>query len=228
MHIKLPYAFQVTGKVPGTRKMDRVIAADWLSINVASASFLDAPVCVSWSRRHDYNFFDYHAVGEEGRVDIRTFNGNFYRPLTGVGALMEVDDITERLLIDYDPHTDNPEKLIAAQVSFACNKGGYPRPSFEGETRSNEQDIAQALTERRRVTVPRRNRVGALPRTRPRSGGGFRPQSQHLHQPGFPGQIHAGSQQVFHLRDGRNGRRARFRSRPHGTSRRAYRGPRVS
>ena len=34
MHIKLPYAFQTTGKVPGTRRMDRVIASDWLTLNI--------------------------------------------------------------------------------------------------------------------------------------------------------------------------------------------------
>ncbi|MCS4089713.1 hypothetical protein [Rhizobium sp. BK176] len=148
MHIKLPYAFQVTGKVPGSRRMDRVIAADWLSVNVATASFLDAPVCISWTRRHDFNFFEDHAVGEEGRVDIRTFNGNFYRPLTGMGTPMRAEDIVDRILIDYEPHSDKPEQLVLTQVSFAINKGGYPRPSFVGETLSNEQDIAQALTEK--------------------------------------------------------------------------------
>lgn len=148
MHVKFPYAFQVTGKVPGSRKMDRVIAADWISVNVASASLLDAPVCISWTRRHDYNFFDSNAVGDEGRVDIRTFNGNFYRPVTNAGTPMQAEGVTERIWIDYEPHSDKPELLGAAQVSFAYNKGGYPRPSFVGETLSNEQDIATALTEK--------------------------------------------------------------------------------
>jgi hypothetical protein len=148
MHLKLPYAFQVTGKVPGTRKMDRVIVCDWLSVNVDSASFLDAPMCLSWTRRHDYNFFEDHAVGVEGRVDVRTFNGKFHRPLTDLGTPLQATGVAGRVLIDYGPHSDKPEELAAAQAAFPFFPGRYPRPSFVGETLSNEQDIAQALTEK--------------------------------------------------------------------------------
>jgi hypothetical protein len=148
MHLKLPYAFQVTGKVPGTRKMDRVVVCDWLSVNVNSASLLDAPVCLSWTSRHDYNFFEDHAVGVEGRVDIRTFNGKFYRPLTDLGTPLQATGIAARVLIEYGHHSDKPEELAAAQAEFPFFQGRYPRPAFVGETFSNEHDIAQALADK--------------------------------------------------------------------------------
>lgn len=148
MHIKLPYAFQTTGKVPGTRKMDRVVACDWLTVNVAAVGNLDAPVCLSWTREAAYNFFEDHALGQEGRVDIRTFDGNFYRPLTEPGGLFKTTDANGRVLIDYTPHSDKPEELAAAQIAFLHFPERYSRPQFDGETFSNEQDIVEALTKR--------------------------------------------------------------------------------
>ncbi|MBY3151083.1 hypothetical protein HFO56_01490 [Rhizobium laguerreae] len=130
--------------------MDRVVVADLLPINVASAGLLDAPVRISWTRSHDhaYNFFEDYAIGDDGRVDVRTFNGNFYRPLTNAGTPLDVASATERVLIDYQPHSDKPQELAAAQVVATQFPGRYPRPTFAGETLSNEQDIVQALTER--------------------------------------------------------------------------------
>ncbi|MCV9963648.1 hypothetical protein OIU34_17245 [Pararhizobium sp. BT-229] len=148
MHIKLPYAFQVTGKVPGTRKMDRVIACDWLTVNVATAGNLDAPVCLSWTREAAYNFFEDHALGTEGRVDIRTFDGNFYRPLTQVNDSFKAADVAGRVLIDYQPHSDKAEELPAAQIAFVHFPERYARPEFAGETFTNEQDIVEALTKK--------------------------------------------------------------------------------
>lgn len=148
MHIKLPYAFQTTGKVPGTRKMDRVVACDWLTVNVASVGHLDAPICVSWTREAAYNFFEDHAVGGEGRVDIRMFDGNFYRPLTEVNDSFKAEDVAGRVLIDYQPHSDKPEEFAAAQIAFNHFPERYARHEFDGETFSNEQDIVEALTER--------------------------------------------------------------------------------
>jgi hypothetical protein len=148
MHIKLPYAFQVSGRAAGSRKMDRVVAADWLSVAVASTGLLDAPVCLSWTRRHAYNFFEDHVIGDEGRVDIRTFNGDFYRPLTNAGTPLDAAEVGERVLIDYQAHSDKPHELAAAQLALPHFPGRYPRPVFAGETYSNEQDIVQALTEK--------------------------------------------------------------------------------
>ncbi|MCZ7861769.1 hypothetical protein O9X98_10295 [Agrobacterium salinitolerans] len=149
MHIKLPYAFQITGKVPGTRRMDRVIASDWLTVNVASVGYLDAPICLSWTREAAYNFFENHAVGPEGRVDIRTFDGNFYRPLTQVGDSLKADDLAGTVLIDYRMHSDDKaEELSVAQKVLSHFPENRGRPDFVGETFSNEQDIVDALTKR--------------------------------------------------------------------------------
>ncbi|MDW9478866.1 hypothetical protein GOB57_09230 [Sinorhizobium meliloti] len=149
MHIKLPYVFQITGKVPGTRRMDRVIAGDFLEVNVATASHLDAPICVSWTRVDAYNFFEDFALGQEGRVDIRMFDGEYYRPLTNVGnTALQASDIAGRVLIDYQPHSQKWEELAAAQAVLAVFPERYARPAFVGETLSNEQEIVEAISER--------------------------------------------------------------------------------
>jgi hypothetical protein len=148
MNIKLPYAFQISGKVPGSRKIDRVIAADWLSVNIASADLLDAPVIMSWVKTSQYNFFEDHSLGEEGRVDIRVFQDGFYRPIANAGEPLGVEAVATRVLIDYEPHSDKPQALANAQVDYTDIPNRYPRPSYVGETFSNEQDIVQALTER--------------------------------------------------------------------------------
>jgi hypothetical protein len=148
MHIKLPYAFQTTGKVPGTRKMDRVIACDWLTVNVASVGHLDAPICLSWTRAAAYNFFEDYALGDEGRVDVRTFDGNFYRPLTETDDSLKAANVARSVLIDYQPHSDKPEELQAAQIAFIHFPERYARPELAGETFSNEQDVVEVLTKR--------------------------------------------------------------------------------
>lgn len=145
MHIKLPYAFHVTGYVPGTRKMDRVIAADWCNLNVATAGHLDAPVCMSWKEIGGYKLSEAYGVGDDGQVNIRSFGGHFFRQLTDFGKPLHVENIEGRVLHDYSSKQD-AEKLMAAQITFAEGVKSYPRPTFKGETFTDEQDIVEVLT----------------------------------------------------------------------------------
>ena len=144
MQVKLPYVFHVTGKPPGKRNLDRVVVGDWKVFDIPEVSVLEAPVCMVFDRLEQYNFFD--TYGAEGHAEVRFHDGRFYRSkMEPDGRPFSSEGLAGRVLVDYSPFD---EKLMSAQILFAQGVERRPRPSFQGETWSDETEILAALEAR--------------------------------------------------------------------------------
>lgn len=145
MMVSLPFAYQITGRLPKSRRMDREIAVEVLAFPLREVSGADAPVAVEWTRTAEYNHFGKHAVGPEGRVEVRVFEDKFYRPVVRDGRKVGAPDVETLVLVDYAALSSDPMKLIDAQRAAIRVPGTYPVPAFEGETFSNRQEVLEAL-----------------------------------------------------------------------------------
>jgi hypothetical protein len=145
MQIRLPYAFHVTGKIG--RKMERIIIGDFKTFVLPEMPGDTAPVCVSAEREHRYSFVEDNTVG--GRMDVRYFDGGFYRAKSDDGIPVLAENLARRALIDYSEFegeaSSKAVSLLTEQVLMNESGRAKPRPNFQGETYSDEGDILEKL-----------------------------------------------------------------------------------
>nr|WP_250807853.1 hypothetical protein [Neorhizobium tomejilense] len=120
--------------------MDRVVAGDFKSFEVPVANVADAPVCIAFERLERYNFFDDHAV--RNRADIRYFDGAFYRARTDDGRPVAIESLPKRILVDYSEFGSG---LGSEQVLMEESGRAKQRPTFQGDTLTDEDEILEAL-----------------------------------------------------------------------------------
>lgn len=121
--------------------MDREIAGDWKSFDIPEVSSDEAPICMSFERKSGYDFIQAYCI--DNRADIRFMDGKFYRPkVEADGTSFRADGLAGTILIDYTSFGDG---LRSKQILMSEGVARLPRPTFKGETWSDESDIVEAL-----------------------------------------------------------------------------------